>query len=347
LNETHYWGRNVVDLNIGVIGTGDIGSDHVRRLSAQIAGARVQAVFDVDADRAAALAAEVGAVAHKSAQDLIDDGEVEAVLIAAPSPVHAELTVACIEARKPVLCEKPLAPTSEECVQVMDAESAAGARLVQVGFMRRYDEGYQRVKRAIDDGSLGAVLLAHCVHRNARSPAFFRSEMLLTDSVIHEIDAARWLLSDELVAARVVVGRNSPLAPDSLLDPQLVLLEAVSGAVVEVEIFVNCQYGYEVRCEVVGSAGTASLDLPSTGAFTTAGNRSQPVPLNWKGRFGQAYRDELQEWVNGVRKGTVPGPSAFDGYAATAVAEACVTSLQTGDRTLVSLSHTPGSHAGP
>jgi myo-inositol 2-dehydrogenase / D-chiro-inositol 1-dehydrogenase len=326
-----------VELNIGVIGTGDIGADHVRRLSAQISGARVQAVFDVDADRAAVLAAEVGAAAHKSAQDLIDDGAVEAVLIAAPAPVHAELTLACIAARKPVFCEKPLAPTSQECVQVMHAESAAPARLVQVGFMRRYDEGYQRVKRAIDDGSVGDVLLAHCVHRNAQSPPFFRSEMLLTDSVIHEIDVARWLLSDELVAARVMAGRKSPLAPDGLLDPQLVLLEAASGAVVEIEIFVNCQYGYDVRCEVVGSVGTASLDLPSTGALTTAGIQSEPVPLDWKGRFGQAYRDELQQWVKGVREGAVSGPSVFDGYAATAVAEACVRSLHTGERDLVSI----------
>jgi myo-inositol 2-dehydrogenase / D-chiro-inositol 1-dehydrogenase len=341
-----------VDLNIGVIGTGDIGTDHVRRLSAQIAGARVQAVFDVDAGRAATLAAEVGAEAHRSAEDLIDDTGVEAVLIAAPGPVHAELTIACIEARKPVFCEKPLAPTPEECVQVMDAESAAGARLVQVGFMRRYDEGYQRIKRAIDDGSVGDVLLAHCIHRNAESPPFFRSEMLLTDSVIHEIDVARWLLSDELVAARVVTGRNSPLAPDNLLYPQLVLLEAASGAVVEFEIFVNCQYGYDVRCEVVGSVGTASLDLPSTGALTTAGKRSEPVPLDWKGRFGQAYRDELQHWVKSVREGAVSGPSAFDGYAATAVAQACARSLQTGERALVpdpyaARSNTGQPHAGP
>jgi myo-inositol 2-dehydrogenase / D-chiro-inositol 1-dehydrogenase len=332
----------VVDLNIGVIGTGEIGTDHARRLTAHVAGARVQAVFDVDADRAAKLAAELGAVIHTNAYDLIDDPGVEAVLIAAPSTVHAELTVACIGSRKPVLCEKPLAPTSSECLQVMEAEEAVGARLVQVGFMRRYDEGYGLLKRAIDDGVVGDVLLAHCIHRNAQSPPLFKSEMLLTDSVIHEIDAARWLLSEELAAATVFVPAKSPLAPDGVSDPQLVVLEARSGAMVTVEIFVNCQYGYEVRCEVVGSIGTASLELPSTGALTIAGTRGQPVPPDWKGRFAQAYRDELQHWVQGCREGQISGPSSFDGYAGTAVAEACVRSLTSGERAEVVLSGRPG-----
>lgn len=331
----------MVDLNVGVIGTGGIGTDHVRRLSGQVAGARVQAVFDIDVDRAAALAAEVEAVTHKTAQDLIDDAAVDAVLIAAPGPVHAELTIACIEARKPVFCEKPLARSSEECLSVVEAEAAAGARFVQVGFMRRYDDGYLRVKRAVDNGSIGVVLLAHCVHRNAQSPPFFTSEMLVTDSVIHEIDTLRWLLSDELVAARVITGRTSPLAPEGLTDPQLVLLEAASGALVEIEIFVNCQYGYDVRCEVVGSVGTVSLDLPSTGVLTTAGTRGEPVPADWRGRFAQAYRDELLLWARGVREGKVSGPGSFDGYAATAVAEACVRSLQTGERAPVGLN--PGA----
>ena len=129
--------------------------------------------------------------------------------------------------------------------------------------------------------------------------------MLLTDSVIHEIDAARWLLSDELVAARVLVTRNSPLAPEGLRDPQLVILEAASGALVEVEVFVNCQYGYDVRCEIVGSAGTVSLGSPSSVTLTTAGMQGHPVAADWKVRFGQAYRDELQQWVKGARDGVV------------------------------------------
>jgi myo-inositol 2-dehydrogenase / D-chiro-inositol 1-dehydrogenase len=304
-------------------------------------------VFDVDAGRAAKLAGEIGAVAHTSAHDLIEDPRVEAVIIAAPSIVHAELAVACIAARKPVLCEKPLAPTPGECLQVMEAEAAGGTRLVQVGFMRRYDEGYERLKRAVDDGSVGDVLLAHCIHRNAQSPTLFKSEMLLTDSVIHEIDIARWLLSEELVAALVVVPRKSPLAPEGLTDPQLAMLESSSGAIVSVEIFVNCQYGYDVRCELVGSLGTVSLELPSTGSLTAAGTRGQAVPRDWKGRFGQAYRDELQQWVKGAQEGHISGPSSFDGYAATAVAEACVLSLQTGEREPVTISNMPELYARP
>ncbi len=285
--------------------------------------------------------AKSGRKLTKSAVGLIDDAAVEAVLIPAPGPVHAELTMASIAAQKPVFCEKPLARSSEECVQVMEAEQAGGARLVQVGFMRRYDEGYQRVKQAVDDKTIGDVLLAHCIHRNAQSPPLFRSEMLLTDSAVHEIDIARWLLADEFVAATVHVPRRSPLAPADLRDPQLVLLETASGALVEIEIFVNCQYGYDVRCEVVGSLGTASLELPSTGALATAGIRGEPVPRDWKERFGQAYRDELQQWVDGVREDASVGPSSFDGYAATAVAEACVRSLHSGDRVAVPLLDRP------
>jgi myo-inositol 2-dehydrogenase/D-chiro-inositol 1-dehydrogenase len=146
------------------------------------------------------------------------------------------------------------------------------------------------------------------------------------------------LLSEEIVAARVIAGRRSPLAPAGLRDPQVVVLESASGVVVDIEVFVNCQYGYDVRGEVVGSLGTASLELPSTGTLTGGGRQWEAVPFDWKGRFGQAYRDELQEWVKSVREGTISGPGSFDGYAATAVTEACVRSLHTGETVQVALS---------
>ncbi|GII23676.1 Gfo/Idh/MocA family oxidoreductase [Planosporangium mesophilum] len=334
-------------LNVGVIGTGNIGSDHVRRLATQVSGARVAALFDVDGERAGAVADRVGARVHSQAADVIEDIQVDAVVIASPGDTHADLVLACVAADKPVLCEKPLATTVESALKVLEAEVAHGRRLTRVGFMRRHDPGYRAVKVAVDDGSVGEPLLMHCVHRNASVPAGFTSDMSLTDSVIHEIDAARWLLGDEIVAATVVAVRPSPLATNGMRDPQLVLLETAGGAVVDVEVFLHCQYGYDVRCEVVGANGTVSLDTPTTGALTRSGRREQAVPEDWRVRFAPAYLDELQQWVDGVASGNGGGggSSAWDGYAATAVAQACVASLSSGARTAVGLVDRPTLYA--
>ena len=265
-------------LSVGVIGTGSIGTDHVHRLTRQVAGSRVAAVFDVATERAAAVAAGAGAVACASAEEVIAHPDVDAVVIASPGDAHAEQVLACLAAGKPVLCEKPLAQTAADALRVVTAEAALGRRLVQVGFMRRYDQAYRELKAGLDSGEVGEPLLLHCVHRNASAAPGFTSEMSLTDSVVHEVDATRWLLGEELVAATVVAVRPSPLVGAGIRDPQLVLLETASGVLVDVESFVNCRYGYDVRCEVVGSLGTVSLETPVAGLLTVAGRRPARPP---------------------------------------------------------------------
>ena len=332
-------------LNIGVIGTGNIGTDHIAKLSGRIAGARVSAVFDIDADRAAQVASTAGAKAHASALDVIGSPDTDALVLASPGPLHPEQTLACFEAGKPVLCEKPLATTSEDCLRVLDAEVALGRRLVQVGFMRRYDAAYRQVKATVDAGTVGEALMVHAVHRNPSVPASFTADMSMTDSVVHEFDTFRWLLGTEIRAVTVLAGKRSPRAAAAMRDPQLVLMEMADGVLVEVESFVNCQYGYDVRCEVVGSEGTVTLENPTGSAVTVAGARAQGVPADWRVRFDQAYHVELQEWVDGVTAGVVAGPSAWDGYAATAVGEACVRSLAEGGGVEVDLAAQPALYA--
>jgi myo-inositol 2-dehydrogenase/D-chiro-inositol 1-dehydrogenase len=338
-----------VTITVGVIGTGMIGTQHVRRLSRQVVGSRVGAVFDVATDRAAAVAEDVGARAAGSWAELVDDPAVDAVLIASPGDLHPEQVLACLAAGKPVLCEKPLATTADDALKVVQAEVAAGRRLVQVGFMRRYDAGFRDVKAAIDGGVIGEPLLAHAVHRNPTVPDTFVGEMSLTDSLVHEFDTFRWLFGQEIVATTVVSVRHSPLGAAHLRDPQIVLLELANGAVVDAESFVNCQYGYDVRCEVVGSLGTVALDNPRTTLVLGAGRRGEAVPPDWGVRFGQAYQNEIQAWIDALAAGgtVAEGASdAWDGYAAIAVAETAVASFTRGARTEVTLADKPGLYAG-
>lgn len=331
-------------VRVGVIGAGNIGTYHIDRLAGRVSGAEVSAVFDVASDRAATVAARVGASTRGTAEEVIADDGVDAVLIASPGELHADQVLSCIEADKPVLCEKPLAPSTAECLKVIEAEVAHGRQLVQLGFMRRYDRAYRDLKAVLDSGQIGEALMLHCVHRNPAVPDSFTGDMSLTDSVVHEVDTTRWLLDDEIAAVTVRTGKASPRA--SITDPQMVLFEMASGVLVDVESFVNAQYGYDVRCELVGSEGLASMDTPALGTVTHSGQRGVRVPADWKERFDSAYHAELQEWVDSLASGDFGGATAWDGYAATAVAEAGLRARVEGTRVAVQLTDRPSFYKG-
>jgi myo-inositol 2-dehydrogenase / D-chiro-inositol 1-dehydrogenase len=186
--------------------------------------------------------------------------------------------------------------------------------------------------------------LLHAVHRNPTVPEAFREFMAITDSVVHEIDTSRWLLGEEIVAVSVRSGKQSPHAPAQ--DPQMVHFETKSGVLVDVESFVNCQYGYDVRCELVGSEGCATLENPTLSAAVTSAGRRTVVPADWRERFDAAYGAELQAWIDSVPTGTYSGANAWDGYAATAVADAGVRALETGRRVAVDLVERPSFYPG-
>ena len=335
-------------VRVGVIGVGMIGQDHIRRITQVLTGGSVVAVNDVDAERAGQVAAGLPGTptVYPTAPELIAAGDVDAVLIASWGAAHEEQVLAAIAAGKPVFCEKPLAPSSDACLRIMDAEAAAGRRLVQVGFMRRYDAGYLAMKAALDDGALGAPLLMHCAHRNPSVPPYgFTTEMIISDSAVHEMDIVRWLFGEEITTAAVLRPRRSAQAPGGLQDPLILLLEMAGGALVDDELFVSARYGYDVRGEIVGETGTVALADASEVTVRTANTYAGRVPAGWRDRFIRAYDAELQDWLNAVATGTSAGPSAWDGFAAAAVTDSALEALRTGQRTAVTMPERPDFYA--
>lgn len=329
-------------LGVAVLGAGHMGADHIRRLDQVVSGARVAAVADPDSERAKQAAAGLtGVTVHTDHLAALDAPGVAAVLVASPGPAHEEALLACFARGLPVLCEKPMVPDSAGALRVVEAEAALGRRLAQIGFMRRYDAEYRRLKALLDAGRLGRPLMLHCTHRNVSSPDHFTSAMLVNSSVSHEIDAARWLLGQELTAVTVLRPTPSSDAPEGLIDPQFVLLESERGALVDVEVFVNSGFGYQVRCEAVCEKGSARIGDEHTMVVTTGGGATQEVAQDYLVRFAGAYDREVQAWVDATRRGEVTGPGVWDGYAASAVAEAGVRSLETGGRVAVDLAPRP------
>ncbi|MGW5126026.1 Gfo/Idh/MocA family protein [Streptomyces sp. NPDC004069] len=328
-------------LNIAVIGVGRMGADHVRRIQEAVSGARVSAVVDADAERAEAVAARAGCAAFTDPADALAAADVDAVLVASSSPAHEAALLAALAHDLPVLCEKPLTPDPASALRVLEAEQRLGRRRIQVGFMRRYDAEYLRLEQLLRTGRLGRPLLLHHRHRNVAAPPGWASELLISDSLVHEIDVTRWLLGQEITAVTVLRPTPSSHAPDGVQDPQFVVLETDGGVIADVEIFVNCGFGYQVRAEAVCERGTAQVGDGHAMVTQTDGRWGGTIAQDYLERFEDAYDRELRAWVDSVRRGTTTGPTAWDGCAAAAVCAAGVRSLTEGGRVPVELPERP------
>jgi len=330
-------------LKVGVIGTGTIGQDHIERLHNRLAGASVVAVNDIDRSQAERVAERLtpAAKVYDGGQAVIADPDVDAVVVTSWGPTHEEFVLGSIAAGKPVFCEKPLATTAKACLRIIEAEIASGRPLVQVGFMRRYDRGYRQLKEAIDRGAVGQPLMVHCAHRNPSVPESYGGDMALTDSFPHEIDVLRWLLNDDYVSAQVIVPRKTRHSRSDLDDPHMILLETKKGVRIDVEIFVNCAYGYDIQCQVVGEDGVANLPEPMSLLLRKNAKLSHDILQDWKLRFVDSYDVELQEWIDSTRRGEVLGPTAWDGYYTAVTADACVEAKRTGKIIPIDIRETP------
>ncbi len=315
-------------LQVGVVGTGMIGALHARNISRETAGAAVAAVMDIDEARAQAVAADCGARAYTDAAELIADPAVDAVLIASPDAFHAEQAITCIDAGKPVLCEKPMATTVADGERVLRAELSAGRRLAQIGFMRVYDQKHADLSDMVSRGDIGKPLSFRGQHINPwRENSTI--EQAIVNSLIHDIHSARWLMNSEIsqvFVQWVPSERNQPRSARYAI----VQLAFADGAIGSLEWNGDSGYGYEIVVEIVGEAGTARTASHTSPLLRQGGRVSQGVTPDWPQRFAQAYKDEVQIWVDAIRQGEPNGPSAWDGYMSLVVADACIRSVESG-----------------
>ncbi len=326
---------------IAVIGAGQMGADHAKIVAEDLPGAQLQVVCDMDQSRAKTVADTYGAAdVANDPNAVITRADVDAVIIASPDFTHAPLSLACIKAGKRVLCEKPLSQSSTECLDVMKAEQAAGAHHIMLGFMRRYDQSYLEMRDALTSGALGRPLMMHNFHRNVETPSVdFTGAMAITNSAPHEFDVVRYVMGTEYRNISAYQARRS----DDVVAPVVMVLETVDDQLVTVEINNNAAYGYDVRAELVGEAGSVSMNNVAYTRLDSPLRNSTRYDPDWRSRYAEAYRRQNRDFITFVETGVMSqtASSAWDGYTAAITAEAGVAALSSGTKQAIHLIDKP------
>jgi myo-inositol 2-dehydrogenase/D-chiro-inositol 1-dehydrogenase len=317
------------ELRVGVVGAGQMGADHIKRLTGRVSGARVSAIVEPDAARAAAAQQLApGSAAFASLEDAIAADALDAVVIATPGRFHEPVLLPAIEAGLPTLCEKPLTEDAESSWRVLEAEMAGGKKVLQVGFMRRFDPQYARLREFVAGKEAGELLMLRCVHRNPSVLDYYTQEMLIADSVVHEFDVVPWLVGSSIHSVQVRRGRRNSLSPAHLDEPILVLIELDNGVLADVEMNVSVQFGYQVATEAVFEKGIARIGQPAGMQVWQDGTFRIEEHRSFVTRFAEAYDIEVQAWVDAAGHGTIAGPSAWDAYRVSVAVEAGLQALR-------------------
>jgi myo-inositol 2-dehydrogenase/D-chiro-inositol 1-dehydrogenase len=324
-------------VGVALIGSGRMGAYHGATLAQRLPGARLAAVADPAPDAAEKLAAALGAgSAYTDPGQALADPAVEAVVIAAPARFHADLIVAAAGAGKAVFCEKPAALSLADIDRGIDAVRAAGV-VLQVGFNRRFAPDWAAARALLDDGTLGTPRLLRSVTRDPGGfdPSRVAPDTIFNETLIHDFDALRFL-NPGAEAVEVYAIADALVEPDwrdrALLDTAVVTVRFDNGAVGVAEACFEAAYGYDVRGEVFGSGGMATMgDGRRTGmVFSGAAGRCADTTRSDQELLAGAYVAELAAFVDTVRAGTPVPVGGEDARAALAIALAAAESVRSG-----------------
>jgi myo-inositol 2-dehydrogenase/D-chiro-inositol 1-dehydrogenase len=327
----------MADVRVALIGSGRMGAFHGASLARRIPGARLAAVADPAPRAAERLAAELGApAAYTDPAEAFADPEVDAVVIAAPARFHADLVVAAAAAGKAVFCEKPMGLTLPDVDRATDAARAAGV-VLQVGFNRRFAPDWAAARALLDDGTLGTPRLVRSVTRDPGGfdPARVAPDTIFNETLIHDFDTLRFL-NPGAEAVEVYATADALVEPEwrgrGLLDTAVVVVRFDNGATGVAEACFEAAYGYDVRGEVFGSGGMATMgDGRRTGmVFSGAAGRVVDTVRSDQELLPGAYVAELAAFVDAVRSATPAVVTGEDARAALAIALAAAESVRAG-----------------
>jgi myo-inositol 2-dehydrogenase/D-chiro-inositol 1-dehydrogenase len=315
-----------------LFGAGRIGRIHAANIAAHGA-ARLKYVVDVDGDAARRIAEPAGAAVADAATALAD-AAVDALLVASPTDTHASLIEAGAAAGKAVLCEKPVDLDVARARRAVAAAERAGV-LLAIGFNRRYDPSFRRIRAGIDAGEIGAVETVLIVSRDPSPPPVAyveRSGGMFRDMTIHDLDMARWLLGEEPVE---VTAHGSCLVDPGIgaagdIDTAAVTLRTAGGRIAQVANSRRAAFGYDQRIEVCGAKGmfaAGNRRATSVEHATSAGYARDPALPFFLERYADAYRLELDAFVRRLHGEPADLVSGGDGVRALEIAEACDRSL--------------------
>ncbi len=318
-----------------VFGAGRIGTIHAGNLAAN-PDADVRYVVDIDEPSASRLAASCGAgVASKD--DALNDKDVTAVVIATSTDTHTDLIKSAAAAGKAIFCEKPIDLNIDTAREGVNAAEQHGVQLT-IGFNRRHDPSFQKIKDEIDAGTVGSVEHVSITSRDPSPPPaeyVARSGGIFRDMMIHDFDMARWLLGEEPV---VVFASGSVLVDESIgeagdIDSAVALLKTASGSLCTISNSRRCSYGYDQRIEVFGSSGMVSAGnktATEVGTADSSGFHSEVALPFFLERYADAYRIQLDKFLRAVNGEQVDLPGAADGLRALMLADCAQESLDTG-----------------
>jgi len=308
------------EVRIGIIGAGRIGKLHARNLAYRVPGAKPVAVADVFVEAAQAVGAELDLAAHQDYRAIVEDKSIEAVFICSSTDTHAQIIEEAAEAGKQIFCEKPIALDLAKIDRALAAVERAGVKL-QIGFNRRFDPNFKRVRDAVASGEIGTPHVLRITSRDPAPPplAYVKvSGGIFLDMTIHDFDMARYLIGSEVesvyAAGAVLVDPEIGKAGD--IDTTLITLQFANGVLGTIDNSRQAVYGYDQRVEVFGSGGmvTCSNELPNSAVVSNGNGVHGALPLFFfVERYTEAYIAESKAFIDCIVQDTTPPVVGLDG----------------------------------